>query len=412
MRGLVYFRMGAALAICGALPLATPAAAQGSYSPYDESASAALARYVRTLASDPKNFEALIGAGRAAVALGDGQAAAGFFARADEVDPRSPLPQAGMGAVAVANGEPEAALPYFAHAQQLGASVASIACDRGLAYDLMGQQEKAQADYRLALSGRDREEARRRLALSLAISGDRAGAIQTLAPLSARGDPGTARVRALVLALTGDTASALSAINAAMPGSSASVAPFLQRLPGLSPGQKAAAVELGIVPDAGGKAYAYASAARPAATVASTTTDRLAGIDALLSPAPAQASPPVAQSATAAPVRVAYARRPTSASVQRTQPMEQPKLWLQLASGSDVDALASRFRRLKNMNPELFEGITPYVSRSADGARLLIGPFRGRSDASIFADDLQTVGVEPMQWTNSQADRIAPLTGE
>ena len=131
-----------------------------------------------TLASDPKDFESLIGAGRAALELGDAQAAAGFFARADEVNPTSPLPQAGMGAVQVANGDAKAALPYFTRAQQLGATLAMFGCDRGLAYDLLGQQAKAQADYRAALSGADAEEARRRLALSLAISGDKAGAMQ------------------------------------------------------------------------------------------------------------------------------------------------------------------------------------------------------------------------------------------
>src|SRR4051794_5019612 len=113
MRGSVHFRLAGVLAACAcacALP-AAPAFAQGSYSPYDESAAAALSRYVRTLASDPKEFTTLIGAGRAALELGDTQAAAGFFARADDVDPRSPLPQAGMGAVSVANGEPQAALP-------------------------------------------------------------------------------------------------------------------------------------------------------------------------------------------------------------------------------------------------------------------------------------------------------------
>ena len=127
------------------------------------------------------------------------QAAAGFFARADEVNPRSPLPQAGMGAVSVANGEPQAALPYFKRAQQLGAPVASFACDRGLAYDLLGQQAQAQADYRVALSGRDGDEARRRLALSLAISGDRTRRCRRSRRLSAKGDCGVPRVRAFVL---------------------------------------------------------------------------------------------------------------------------------------------------------------------------------------------------------------------
>ena len=95
---------------------------------------------MREFADDPKNFDSLIGAGRAALEMGDTQAAAGFFARADEANPRSPLPQAGMGAVSVGNGEPQAALPYFKRAQQLGANQATIGCDRGLAYDLLGRQ--------------------------------------------------------------------------------------------------------------------------------------------------------------------------------------------------------------------------------------------------------------------------------
>ena len=111
---------------------AAPVAAQTSYSPYAESPAAALARYVRTLASSPRDFSALIGAGRAALALGDADAAAGFFARADEISPNSPLPQAGMGAVSVANGDAYSALPYFTRAQQLGAPVASFGADRGL----------------------------------------------------------------------------------------------------------------------------------------------------------------------------------------------------------------------------------------------------------------------------------------
>ena len=168
--------------------MSVPATAQGSYSPYAESPAAALARYVRTLASDPKDFQALIGAGRAALELGDAQAAAGFFARADDVNPRSPLPQAGMGAVSVANGNAQGALPYFKRAQQLGASLATIGCDLGLAYDLLGKQAAAQADYRAALNGSDADEARRRLALSLAISGDKDGA-----PDDARSVDGAAR---------------------------------------------------------------------------------------------------------------------------------------------------------------------------------------------------------------------------
>lgn len=400
MRGSLQFRLAGALIASACALAGAPLGAQGSYSPFNESPAAALARYVRTLASDPKEFDSLIGAGRAALELGDTQAAAGFFARADDVNPESPLPQAGMGAVSVANGEPHAALPYFKRAQQLGERVIDFACDRGLAYDLLGQQAQAQADYRAALSGADGDEARRRLALSLAIGGDRNGALQMLAPLSAKGDAGVPRVRAFVLALTGDPNSAATAINQVMPGASASVAPFLQRLPSLSAGQKAAAVNLGIFPESDVN-FAYSAPAK--ATVASN--DRLAGVDALLTSPPATAQQPPA-------VQVAYAPPPAPTMVQRTVAAYEPKIWLQLASGENVDDLAGRFRRLKEKNPDIFSGIKPYIARSGDRARLLVGPFRGNSDATIFGDDLKTIGIDAFRFTNSQTDRIAPLATE
>jgi Flp pilus assembly protein TadD len=399
MRGSLQFRLAGALVACACALGAAPGQAQGSYSPYDESPAAALARYVRTLASDPKDFQSLIGAGKAALELGDAQAAGGFFARADEVNPTSPLPQAGMGAVAVANGDARGALPYFQRAQQRGEPVASFACDRGLAYDLLGQQAKAQADYRVAISGRDGDEARRRLALSLAISGNRAAALQTLAPLSARGDAGVPRVRAFIFALTGDSNAAMTAINAAMPGSWSRVAPFVQRLPSLSAGQRAAAVNLGIFPDNGQATYAAAPAA--------PSGDRLADLEALLrvGPAPQSGQAPAVQ-APARPVQASYVRHVAPA------PNFQPKIWLQLGSGSDDDALSGKFERLKSRNPDLFDGLTPYVARTAAGSRLLVGPFRGRSDAQNLAADFATVGIDVSNFTNSQADRIAPLASE
>ena len=410
MRGILALRF--AFLSVGALAVAAPAAAQTGYTygyQQPETPSAALARHVRALASNPKDFGALIGAGKAALDLGDPQAAAGFFARADEVNPRSPLPQAGMGAVSVANGEPNAAMPYFSRALQLGAPLSTLACDRGLAYDLMGQQAKAQADYRAALGGPDATEARRRLALSLAIGGDKTGAMQALAPLAAKGDSAAGRVRAFVLALTGDSQGAMVATDAAMPGSWSQVSPFLQRLPTLQPGQKAAAVNLGIFPDSNGAQVASAGvasqfASRPAAPVG---VDRLASIEEQLREPQPSAAP------ATAPIQVAYAPRPVRQQQGAAQPASaQPKVWLQLASGQNAQALPDQFRRLKSRNRDLFNGISGYVAQSSDRARLLIGPFRGPSDAQIFAEDLQTIGIESFSWTNSESDQIVPVGTE
>lgn len=409
MRGLLRPIAKGALIACAAAVVftAAPAAAQGSYSPYNETATAALTRYLHTLASDPKDFASLIGAGRAALELGDAQAAAGFFARADDVNSRSPLPQAGMGAVSVLSGEPQAALPYFNRAEQLGATRVTLGCDRGLAYDLMGRQADAQAEYRAALTGPDGDEARRRLALSLAISGDRSEALGTLSPLVAKGDVAAGRARAFVLALAGDTNAAMVAINAAMPGSSASLAPFLQRLPSLQSGQKAAAANLGIFPDTGDARLA--SATVPQVT-GSVTTNRLTGIDQLLrQPAPQ----PVPQQPVyrPAPQQVAYAAPVRNITAARPAPATQ-KIWLQLASGSNAAALSGQFQQMKSKNSDLFDGIPGYIARSPDRARLLVGPFRSSSDADTFAEDLRTVDVTAFKYSNSPADQIVPLGTE
>jgi hypothetical protein len=58
------------------------------------------------------------------------------------------------------------------------------------------------------------------------------------------------------------------------------------------------------------------------------------------------------------------------------------------------------------------DGIEGYVAKGSDRSRLVIGPFRGTSDAEIFAEDLASVGVNAFRWTNSDSDQIVPLGTE
>ena len=83
------------MAVVGAVLAGVPATAdaQIAVGGRGESPADALARNMKTLGSSPNSFEALVGAGRASLALGDSQAAAGFFGRAEEVWPTSPLPR-------------------------------------------------------------------------------------------------------------------------------------------------------------------------------------------------------------------------------------------------------------------------------------------------------------------------------
>ena len=264
-----------------------------------ESPGTALSRHIRVLASDPRDFNALIGAGRAALELGDVQAATGFFGRAEEVNPRAPAAKAGLGAAMANMGDADGAIYYFDQAVKLGASTLAIALDRGLARDLNGDLAAAQNDYRLAIQTLNSDEGRRRLALSLAIGRDRKGALDALQPLLNRHDPAAQRTRAFVLALVGDQAGAAQAIEAVMPGGSARFAPFFTYLPRLSVQEKAAAVHLGIFPDN--------AAAKIAAAEAGQQVPELAAV----TPPPAQGGP--ANTDTSAP-----ATKPT---IQQTPPV-------------------------------------------------------------------------------------------
>src|SRR3546814_16618928 len=75
--------------------------------------------------------------------------------------------------------------------------------DRGLARDLLGQQDQAQRDYQLALSAAPSDEVTRRYALSLGISGDPDRAVQLLGPQLRRSDRAAWRARAMILAMKG-----------------------------------------------------------------------------------------------------------------------------------------------------------------------------------------------------------------
>jgi Flp pilus assembly protein TadD len=246
--------------------LATAAPA-GAVSVAPESPGTALSRHIRVLASSPQDFNALIGAGKAALELGDVQAAAGFFGRAEEAYPRSPAPKAGLGAAMAHMGDADGAIFYFDQAIRLGASTLVIALDRGLARDLNGDLGAAQSDYRTAIDALNSDEGRRRLALSLAIARDRDGALRALQPLLNRRDPAAQRTRAFVLALVGDQAGAAQAIESVMPGGSARFAPFFTYLPNLSIEEKAAAVHLGMFPENPAERVAQAQVTRTAPSV-------------------------------------------------------------------------------------------------------------------------------------------------
>jgi len=289
----------AAILAVGMTAVALPAEAQQVMA---ETPGAALSRNIRVLAASPRDYNALIGAGRAALELGDVQAAAGFFGRAEEVNPNAPAAKVGLGAAMAHMGDADGAIFYFNQAIRLGAQPMTMAVDRGMARDLLGDLSGAQADYRLAISSLGSDEARRRLALSLAIGRNKQAALDTIQPLLNRHDAAAQRTRAFVLALLGDQVGAAQAIDSVMPGTAARFAPFFRYLPNLSGTEKAAAVHLGIFPENAGSRIAQAQPVpQPAPVIARPVKPSLQAPVRIASVEPPASRPPAAAPAFTLP---------------------------------------------------------------------------------------------------------------
>ncbi|WP_421848653.1 SPOR domain-containing protein [Novosphingobium sp.] len=208
---------------------------------------AALAR----LARDPRDVSALLDAGGAALDLGDNDAAIGFLTRAEQVAPGTAGVRARMGIAMLRSNQPFEAIHWFDLAEQAGFNRVEIATDRGLAYDLIGDNAAAQRQYQLALTAGQNDEASRRYALSLVIAGDRRGAEQVIQPLLERSDRGAWRVRAFIMAIAGQSDEAEGIAKATMPADLATaISPYLRYMPRLTPAQQAAAANLGRFPRA------------------------------------------------------------------------------------------------------------------------------------------------------------------
>jgi Flp pilus assembly protein TadD len=414
----------------------------------------ALARYLRVLARDPGDLDALSGAGSAALAVGDADAAINFFVRAEKISPRDGRIKAGLGSALVQKEQARAALRLFNNATDLGVPPLDVALDRGLAYDLRGDNRKAQAEYNLLLRTRPDPEATRRLALSLAMSGDKVGALAVLDPLLQKRDIAAWRARAFVLAMTGDAPGAESAAYAVLPRYQAdALKPFLSRLPALKAAEKAAAVHFGHFPEdkvpmemaqvspVPSSKGSPMSAVAPAPSSASTRPRFDSNGRLVLRPetsiAKAGSSTPVAASGAtdtpspqqalaeqkaadvrslaedrraaqrkAAAEKAAAEKKAKAQEEAKTRKTSPERYWVQIASGAYKPDLDKEWSKQKGSHGKLLAGRTPWTTPYKATNRLLIGPFPSKGAAQDYVNDARAAGLSSFPVTTSAGQKV------
>lgn len=456
------------------------AAAQEVVQPMPTGEVNALNAALQRLAQNPQSVDALIDAGTAALQLGDIDAAIGFFGRADELSPGNPRAKLGMAAGFMRSERPIEALRLFSEAEKAGVSSDALAGDRALAFDLVGDNFHAQQEYRKAIARNASAELTRRLALSLAISGDRKGFEDTLLPLLRQRDLGAYRTRAFGLAILGDAQEAQRITDAVMPKAMASkLKPYLEYMPRLTKAQQAAAANFGRFPQASQigrddpQLAQYArepeASQRQAGAALEPRGEPLGTKPAATGSASARVSPPQATPArvvsrpvtqdvptTAAPPAAAQsnldrvAAQQQSAAAQSPQSMDDafsgftlptaaatsansasavditaikppreiappppPKhperIWVQVATGRDLDALKFDWRRLSRNAPEVLGDFSPHTVKWGVANRLLAGPYRTEEAAREAINALKAKGIDTFGYTSPEGEAIAEL---
>ncbi|MCF8472848.1 MAG: hypothetical protein K9G27_08665, partial [Sphingomonadaceae bacterium] len=217
---------------------------------YSEPAGAAeLRAAMRRISFNPSDADAMADAGDASLALGDANAALNFFTRANTLRPGNSRIVSGLATATVRTENPFEALRLFDQAVRLGANERSIALDRALAYDLLGNFGRAQQDYKLARTASTSDDLIIRQAISLSLAGQKEAADAMLVPLLQRNSATAWRARAFMLAARGDLRESTRVAQGFMDASSVvRMERYFRLMPSLTDAQKAAAIHLGHFP--------------------------------------------------------------------------------------------------------------------------------------------------------------------
>ena len=378
----------------------------------------ALSFYERALGIDPDFVPALRASTEVALAMRMPQALS-YAERWVRATPKDGLAHLAVGAALVQQNRPTEAQKSFALAEAAGGPAAAIAMQRGLAFDLLGQSRNAQIAYADAMQRVPGDRSIiEHLALSLAIGGDNEAAMQILQPEAekASGQASFERTLVLVHALGGrrDLARRIATANLS-PQAAAAAGDVLERIASLpTPAAKAAAVHLGILPDAGRPAQAQAQAPvvvaqappppEPAAEAAVVETPRApeAALEKSAPEKPAPAKPAAAKPAPKAEPLPAGLPKLSAAQLKAAH------VWLQLSSSPDRALVTFDLARFKR-KASAIGNYNAYVQTAAGTHRLLIGPFRSADDAQKVSRRLKAAGVDSYINRAPAGSAIAPL---
>jgi hypothetical protein len=98
--------------------------------------------------------------------------------------------------------------------------------------------------------------------------------------------------------------------------------------------------------------------------------------------------------------------------VKPAAPAQPSRIWVQVATGRDKQALAFDWRRLVRDEAAVFRGKAPYLAGWGQTNRLLTGPFESEAAANAFVAQLRRADVDgAFLWTSPAGQVVDALPG-
>ena len=100
---------------------------------------------------------------------------------------------------------------------------------------------------------------------------------------------------------------------------------------------------------------------------------------------------------------------PREAPPQPAEPEHPRRIWVQVATGRDLRALAFDWRRFERQAPDLLGDFEPHVTPWGQANRLLAGPLDNASEARNLINALAELGISTFAYTSPEGTEIQRL---
>ncbi len=101
--------------------------------------------------------------------------------------------------------------------------------------------------------------------------------------------------------------------------------------------------------------------------------------------------------------------KPAPEKAKPAKPANPSRIWVQVATGKDRDALGWDWRRFSKKAGEVLKGNGPFVTPWGEANRLLAGPYDSRKAAEAALDKLREAGIDGFLFTSRAGEAIDPL---